>query len=731
MTYFAHSPKDGIRAQYYTEHIHDVSSLAKQYAMETGKYSKYDRAILQQIAEEAAEYHDLGKLDPENQKVLSGEVSAKVLPVNHVDAGVAHWLNEQQFSFFCAAITQAHHIGFPDFSAEMNKVNHAFRDVQIAGRLDQKLTELEAIHNGLISQRYRTAMREDDIVGDLSVFMRIALSCIVDADHTNTARHYRKYPQKEAYVSLRAEKRLARLDECVTELQRKGAATKRNALRSEMYQACRNADIISDISTCDSPVGSGKTTAVMAHLLAQAQKRGLRRIFVILPFTNIIRQSVETYRKMLTLPGENPEEVVAELHHRADFESDDVRYLTSLWRAPIIVTTAVAFFETLASNSTGTLRRLHELPGSAIFVDESHAALPVKLLPIAWKWIRLLSSEWSCYWVLASGSISRFWTIQEIAGNSAPLNVPEITDPAIRSKLSAYECNRITYQHKLEPQSTGMLVNWIASFSGPRLVILNTVQSAAVVADYFAQKYGREKVEHLSTSLTPNDRESTLDRVKARLADPSDSDWTLVATSCVEAGVDLSFRTGFRELCSLSSLLQAGGRVNREGNNNDAEMWTFCIKEDGMLKLNPALQQAGKVLKGYFEKSIPISSQQTTQSIKDEIALYGLSRTHRDLMKFENLQNFPQVECDFKVINSDTMLTIVDNDIAKRLQAGNVNWRELQKVSVQIAKYKLEELKIPLIMDEIYHWNLEYNHFLGYMAGIVKLKNFSGQALII
>ena len=115
MTYFAHSPKDGIRAQYYTEHIHDVSSLAKQYAMETGKYSKYDRAILQQIAEEAAEYHDLGKLDPENQKVLSGEVSAKVLPVNHVDAGVAHWLNEQQFSFFCAAITQAHHIGFPLF----------------------------------------------------------------------------------------------------------------------------------------------------------------------------------------------------------------------------------------------------------------------------------------------------------------------------------------------------------------------------------------------------------------------------------------------------------------------------------------------------------------------------------------------------------------------------------------------------------------------------------------
>lgn len=67
---------------------------------------------------------------------------------------------------------------------------------------------------------------------------------------------------------------------------------------------------------------------------------------------------------------------MAELHHRADFEDNDLRYLTALWRAPIIVTTAVGFYETLASNKPAALRRLHELPGSAIFVDEAHAALP-------------------------------------------------------------------------------------------------------------------------------------------------------------------------------------------------------------------------------------------------------------------------------------------------------------------------------------------------------------------
>ena len=730
MNYFAHSPRDGIEAQTYTDHIRGVSSLAKRYAMESGRYAKRDRALLQRVIEKAAEYHDLGKLDSENQKVLSGKVPAKVLPVNHVDAGAAFWLNDQRSSVLSAVVAQAHHMGFPDISAELIREDRAFRDAQIADHVDQELTELEKIHNSLISQRCCTDI-EENVDGDRSVFLRMALSCIVDADHTDTARHYGKYPQTDVHIPLNAEKRLARLDECVKELRHKGSDTERNALRSEMYQACRNADIQSAISSCDSPVGSGKTTAVMAHLLAQAQKRGLRRIFVVLPFTNIIQQSVETYRKMLTLPGENPEEVVAELHHRADFESEDVRYLTSLWRAPIIVTTAVAFFETLASNSTGTLRRLHELPGSAIFVDESHAALPVNLLPIAWKWMKIMSSEWSCYWVLASGSISRFWTIREIAGESDPLDVPEIVDATVRSKLSSYESSRITYRCNLAPQSTQELAKWTASFPGPRLVILNTVQSAAVLADYIAQKYGRGKVEHLSTSLTPLDRASTLDRVKVRLDDSSDLDWTLVATSCVEAGVDLSFKTGFHELCSLSSLLQAAGRVNREGGNNKAEMWTFCIAEDGMLKLNPALKHAGIVLKEYWEQNIPISPEQTTQSIKDEIALYGLNRVHRKLMEHEDLQNFPQVERDFKVINSDTRLAVVDTSVAKRLRAGIFNWRELQKVSVQIAKYKLDELRIPHIMDEIYHWNLEYDNFLGYMAGIVKRKKLDGQALII
>ncbi|HWQ43825.1 MAG TPA: CRISPR-associated endonuclease Cas3'' [Desulfosporosinus sp.] len=730
MIYYAHSKKDDILEQEYSTHIRGVKSLVDEYVQNISCYSNCDETLLSRITEKASTFHDLGKLNQENQDVLSGKTSSKSLPRNHVDAGAAHFLNSKHFSALSAAVIQAHHIGFPDFTVEIDRdENMRFRDSSIASDVNRELPELEAIHNNLIDSHF--VYGEEEIKGDLSVFLRMLLSCLIDADHTDTAIHYRKYPAEMSPVRLRSAERLAQLDLHIARLKQKGADDDRNALRNEMYLACRNSDIDADITSCDSPVGSGKTTAVMAHLLAQAEKRGLRRIFVVLPFTNIIKQSVETYRDMLVLPGENAEEVVAELHHRADFESEDARHLTALWRAPIIVTTAVAFFETLASNSTATLRRLHELPGSAIFVDESHAALPAKLLPIAWKWINIYAAEWNCYWVLASGSLNRFWTIPEIAGTKNSNCVPEIIDDELRRRLAVYENERISYHSDLFPKGTAELAEWIVNFPGPRLVILNTVQSAAVLADYFSEHFGRECVEHLSTALISNDRDNTLEQVKKRLANKKDTDWTLIATSCIEAGVNLSFRNGFRELGSLVSLLQASGRVNREGVLDDSEMWTFCILEDGMLKLNPGLKEPAAVLKGYFEGNRTIAPELSTQSLADEIALYGLSRKHEKLVTDEEIQNFRRVEQDFKVIDSDTRLAVVDPSVAKRLQYGKVDWKELQKVSVQIAKYKLDELRTPLIMDDIYRWNLEYNGFLGYMAGIVKLKKYRGEAIII
>lgn len=714
--YFAHSPKDGYPAQTYAQHINGVLERTRRHASDAARYSLADGALLLNTAEIAAVYHDLGKLDEENQLILSGQKTAKRLPLNHADAGAAFLLDDTHTALLAAVSVAAHHIGLPDFYEESIRGDFMFRDDNIKAWVDTALSEYSQIHSGNVNARppIENAMP----AGDLPVFLRMLLSCLVDADHTDTASHYGKYPESADIIPLRPAERLVLLNRYIKTLGKSGEDDERNRLRSEMYTVCRDSSICGNIAACDAPVGSGKTTAVMAHLLAQASQRGLRRIFVVLPFTNIIQQSVEKYREALVFPGENGEEVVAELHHRAEFENEDTRHLTALWRAPIIVTTAVAFFETLAAKTPSALRRLHELAGSAVFVDEAHGALPAHLLPLAWRWINIYAKEWSCYWILASGSLNQFWEIKEISEQK--LEVPNIANPSLRASLNVFEGKRIEYQANLTPQSLETFVEVVAQSQGPRLVILNTVQSAAVVAEYICEKYGRGSVEHLSTSLTPSDREKSLEQVKARLNRSDDDDWTLVATSCVEAGVDFSFRTGFRELASLTSLLQAAGRVNRNGEYGVSEMHTFCLSESNMLKSNPDIKNSAAVLRKLIETGVDISPSLTTEAIEQELKIYGSKPIHRKLLEKEIDKDFPFVEENFKVINTDTRIAVADTKTVDRIRNGHCDWHELQKHSLQISHYKLQELHIPQITEDIYHWNLAYDDFLGYMAGIIQ-----------
>lgn len=532
---------------------------------------------------------------------------------------------------------------------------------------------------------------------------------------------YGKNQELENVPELKPALRLEALNQYVDSLQGKDQS-KRNELRGQMYKECRECELKAGIVSNDGPVGSGKTTAVMAHQLRQAIIRGARRIFVILPYTNIITQSVEIYRNALVLPEEDPEAVVAELHYKADFESEDTCYLTSLWRAPIIVTTAVTFFETLASNRPGTLRRLHELPGSIIFVDEAHAALPLKLLPLAWHWMKILEEEWGCYWILASGSLVRFWKIKELIGTDEK-QVPEMVNEELRLALLDYEKNRIQFCWKSRPLSRAELIDWVMEEQGPRLVIMNTLKNAAVIADDIRKKYGRECAEHLSTALIPEDRAKTIEVIKKRLANPADTNWVLVATSCVEAGVDFSFRTGFREMASVLSLLQAAGRVSRNGLYEDAHMWSFSMQDDTELTPNPRLKISAGLLEEYFREGKEITPELSTTSIEEELSRGKIEKKEMDkLMEDENKLNFQTVNDEFHVIGNDTIPVIVKASVAEQISKGYVNWREIQKYSVSIYRNKLKEWQVRQIAEDVYQWTLPYDSFLGYMAGVLKQK---------
>ena len=715
-TPLAHSARKNYPPQTYEAHVRGVCERAGKYAAEAECYSVKANGILSTIVRDSALLHDLGKLEERNQSVLCEQSRRRRhLPVDHTDAGSAAL---QKMGSGCAAmLVYSHHQVLPDLSTEFAARGCSiFRNgnAEVRAETDAALPALLRQHEALFPRKPNKEVQAYD--GDPAVFLRMALSCLADADHGDTAAAFGQ--TEKAMPELRPQERLAALDHYVSKF---GETDERSSLRRELYQSCRSVEAHSGFSVCGSPVGSGKTTAVMAHLLEQACKRNARRIFVVLPYTSIIRQSVDIYRKALVLPGETPEDVVSELHSRADFEDIETRYLTALWRAPIVVTTAVAFFETLSSHNPAALRRLHELPGSLIFVDEAHSALPLRLLPLAWHWMNVLSDEWSCYWVLASGSLVRYWELQPLSGLSMPRpEIAELVRPDLQRELSRYESSRVTFRWREKPIGRKELAEWVQEAPGPRLLILNTVQSAAVIAADMAAEFGQTHVEHLSTALTPEDSGNTIDRIRRRLADPDDADWTLVATSCVEAGVDFSFRTGFREISSLLSLLQAAGRVNRHGRNTEAVMWSFSLQDDSMLPKNPALDVSAAVLRSYFQKRLPITPELSTRSMQDELVRDDSCMSAIcDFAELEAAQQFRTLAQKFRVIDQKTVLAVPDDSMASAIAEGRASWQELQRHAVSVRKEKIVLWHLREIADGIYQWTLGYDSFLGYMHGVL------------
>lgn len=744
MAYVAHSgrPDQSIRAQEYGEHVRASRDNARQYAKECGSYSKLYGDTLVETATLAGEFHDLGKLDDANQKVLAGNGGTK-LPVPHVDAGAAYLLKRSdQASMYAALVCYSHHRGLPSLPEEINRSQHWMRDCspEWQSYTDAHLADYLQRHNECVKT---VAPQTQGLLktNQLQLLWRLALSCQADADHGDTSRHYGGTPVNNAPL-LRAQERLVALDAYVAELSGRDADAPRTKLRQAVYEACREAETHPHLYACDAPVGSGKTTAVMAHLLRAARDKGLRRIFVVLPYTNIITQAVEVYRKALVLEDESPEEVVAEHHHKADYAAPDSRRFAMLWHAPIVVTTAVQFFETLASNMPADLRKLHRVPGSAIFLDEAHAVLPAHLWPQAWLWLNELSEQWGCHFVFASGSLTRFWELpdfhpQNDAQQFSPPVLPELVSHAPRTQALGQEQARISYKTKRDPLELGNLVGWVGQFEGTRLLIMNTVQSAAVVAREMANRSGCGRVEHLSTALTPDDREIILNRVKQRLINGADSDWTLVATSCVEAGVDLSFGVGFRERASLMSLIQLGGRVNRGHERDGAEVWDFQISPDTLLRTHPKLKTAARVLGELFQDG-KVAPEFCKEAIRREIRWDNALSD--ELLRAESSgdarnSDFPKVAELFKVIDSTTVTVVITGELQEQLRDGRWCGREtLQKHSVQVWGWRVEELGLEEFprFPGIYGWRLAYDNFLGYMAGLLPAIEFaSGKPTVI
>ena len=553
--YIAHLSKDG-RKQTVSEHLQGTAEKCSGFAADFGAATQGRLAGLT---------HDAGKCTDGFQRRLL-ENGPKV---DHSTAGAFECMKRGQL--FVAFAVAGHHGGLPDGGGRGDgpETGTFFGRIRRAaeGRLEAPAGWPEGSPLPDLSVPPDYAVK-DKLAG--MFFTRMLFSCLVDADYTDTSAFMDGHPRRTVDADS-METLWARLQAHVSAwFPPQGAL---NARRCAILETCmregrRRAP---GLYTLTVPTGGGKTVASLAFALAQARARGLKRVVYVIPYTSIIEQTAATFRGIL---GENN---VLEHHSGATFEMEENEASTpeterftrscETWETPVVVTTAVQFFESLFSCKPSQCRKLHNLAKSAIIFDEAQMLPLPYLRPCVWAIAQLVRH----YGVSAVLCTATQPALSPIIRSFAPELAQEELCPMAASDRDAFR--RVTFRR------AGRL-SWEALAGELRahaqvLCVVNTRKAAREVFE----KLPGEGSFHLSTLMCPVHRRAVLDEVRRRLKEGLPC--RVVSTSLIEAGVDVDFPAAYREEAGLDSLLQAAGRCNREGKRAPEESVVTLFQGEG------------------------------------------------------------------------------------------------------------------------------------------------------
>ena len=384
---------------------------------------------------------------------------------------------------------------------------------------------------------------------------------------------------------------------------------------------------------------------------------GLRRVIYALPFTSIIEQTAETFRKVFDDPRGH---VVLEHHSNMDPESPARRSLTAQmasenWDASIIVSTNVQLFESLFSAHGSTCRKLHRLAGSVIVLDEAQAVPPRLLKPVL-ATIDELVRNYRCSVVLCTATQPAITKREDFAIGLS--NVTEI----IPEPEALYRAMQRVEVFDLSHMEDDALAEKLTRHNQV-LCIVNTRKHAAAQAELLQ---GAGEVIHLSAAMCPQHRSECVARIKQLLKE--EKPCRVISTQVIEAGVDVDFPVVYRALAGFDSIAQAAGRCNREGRQEHGKVYVFNTRHQPALSMRPQVHAASELLPDHPDPLALDAIEQYFGLVYWKHQHQGLRPwDHRDVMGcFEKgdtpedlVMNFREADRRFRWIDQQTTPVVV------------------------------------------------------------------------
>ena len=687
--YIGHKSADG-QIQLLKDHLNGVSKKAQEFAapFDGGKH-----------AARTAILHDAGKYSIAGQRRMNDpEHTAKV---DHATAGAKTALEQCRDAYGASAIA-GHHGGMSNLGNRMSGEGSG----TLIGRVKKDLTgindasafwtenEIEKDTGRIVPEwllKERTPFSHQ-------FYTRMLFSCLVDADFLDTEEFMH---QGEKIKELRGQ--YASLDELEQCLDQALAALKskpqndinekRNKILNDCVEAASGEPGLYSLTV---PTGGGKTISSLAFAMKHAKENHMKRIIYVIPYTSIIEQNAKVFRGILGdenviehHSGVQVEETKsAQDAEKEDMEGDEIRrkklLATENWDAPVIVTTAVQFFDSLFSNKPSNCRKLHNIADSVIIFDEAQM-IPLTYLKPCVCAIAELIRHYHVTAVLCTAtqpSLNHFFSNYDKS-----LIVHEICHDV--AELQTF-FRRVCFEDKGKLSSDDIAEAMLQQ--NQVLCIVNKKKSAQEIFQNLPKgSY------HLSTWMTPDHRTKILNEIRDKL--DKGQPCRVVSTSLMEAGVDVDFPQVWREKAGLDSILQAAGRCNREGKRTAEESKVVLFTmECGVPKYIQSNLTATEIaLEGAAHPDESLTIETYFNQLYRMNGEKGLDV--KNILELCRICAFESIAKDFHLIDSDTYTIYIPTgqnaDDLELLKSGNYSralMRRLGRSAVNVYKWDFEKL---------------------------------------
>lgn len=700
MTYYGRTDGNIDKSNWQTviEHLQSVAELSANFAK---KFKSEELAYMIGLL------HDIGKYSDEFQKRLEN----KNIRVDHSTAG-AKLANDnyKALGLIAAYAIAGHHAGIPDFGTVANCSSLECRlknsIIPEYGGYKEDIKKLPSLINFKIPfKRFDGFSR--------AFYIRMLFSCLVDADSLDAEQASGDLNSQYRGLVYDMADMESKLAEYIKFKTKDVPKSKINEYRKLILETCiKKAERAPGLYSLTVPTGGGKTLSSLSFAMHHAVKNNMDRIIYVIPYTSIIEQNADVFRK--AVGGQYILEHHSNYQYPEEYEewSDDTRRISLAaenWDAPIVVTTNVQFFESLFSSKRSKSRKLHNLANSIIILDEAQM-LPAEYLK-------------PCLAAIAELVINYNSTVLLCTATQPSLNeyIPAGLKPdeLMENPEELYEKFR-----RVESKFLGYLSDDELAYqlkgSRQALCIVNTRKHAQLLYDRLK---GTDGLYHLSARMYPEHRKEKLKEIKIALNEGKEC--IVISTQLIEAGVDIDFPLVYRSLAGIDSIAQAAGRCNREGKLEKGIVNIFIPEKHGM----PGgwisrTADVGNIVLNEFEDALSMEAVERyfTKLYKIDEALLDRKDILTSLeLGSKQLQfEFEQISQDFKLIDESMISIIIPLDKRCDSILKEARWseklrgfsRKLQPYTVQVYSY-------------------EYNAFLkaGYIEDIAGFKVLTNREL--